>query len=94
MGFRVKCRDSKYNGSGVRVKSPATCKNQSGQPTEREQKCAHEREGERENEWSDRKKRKGGKKKGKSITPQYNVYGISCTVRVWYTFRRKINSLF
>lgn len=32
MGFWLKCRDS--NGSGVRVKSPATCKNQSGQPTE------------------------------------------------------------
>lgn len=38
-----------------------------------------ERERQRENEWgegSDRKKgEKWGKKKGKSITPQYNIYG-------------------
>jgi len=83
MGFWLKCRDSK--GSGVRVKSPATCKNQSGQPTkhrerererEREQKCGARVTG-RQRRGVTEKGEKRGKKKRKSITPRYNIYGKS-----------------
>lgn len=76
-GFLVKnVEDSK--GSGVRVKSPATCKNQSGQPTKHRERADEWNERDRERgEGCDRKRGKRGKRKGKSITPRYNIYGKS-----------------
>jgi len=73
-----------YNRSGVRVKSPATCKNQSSQPTERAEVC--ERERDRENEWgevSDRKKGENGERKRENPLHRNIIYtDISYTLRV------------
>lgn len=74
-----------YNGSGVRVKSPTTCKNQSGQPTERAEVCALKSERERVGEWSDRKKGKNGERKRENPLHRNIIYkDISHTLSVIY----------